>query len=41
MYEMESGLTDNGVEIEYELETKRFDFNEPGLQKTCDYIDIT
>lgn len=40
MYRMEYGLTDNGAEIEYELETKRRDMNEPWLVKNFDYIDI-
>lgn len=41
MYEFESGLDDNGLDIEYELETKAYDFDTPWLYKTYDYVDIT
>lgn len=40
MYEMETGFDDNGSVIPYELETKRFDFDTPGLNKTFDYVDV-
>lgn len=41
MYEFESWLDDNGIEIEYELETKAYDFDTPWLYKTFDYVDVT
>jgi len=41
MYEFESGLDDNWLDIEYELETKAYDFDTPWLYKTYDYVDIT
>ena len=40
MYRMEYGFTDDGVSIPYELETKRYDFGTPWLNKTYDYIDV-
>tara|TARA_R100001530_G_C4320833_1_gene155731 strand:- start:1410 stop:1583 length:174 start_codon:yes stop_codon:yes gene_type:complete len=40
MFEIETGFDDNGVAIPYELETKRFDFNTPGLNKDFDYVDV-
>lgn len=40
MYEFETGLTDDGVAIDHELETKAYDFGEPGLLKTFDGIDV-
>lgn len=40
MYTMETGYTDNGETISYELESKRFDFGTPGLSKTFDYVDV-
>lgn len=40
MYEFETGLTDNWNDIEFELETKAYDFDTPGLYKTVDYVDV-
>lgn len=40
MFQMEYGFDDNGVEIPYELESKRYDFGTPWLNKTFDYIDL-
>jgi hypothetical protein len=40
MFRFEYGFDDNGVTIDYELETKKFDFDTPWLYKTFDYIDI-
>lgn len=40
MYEFETWLTDDWIDIEYELETKAYDFGEPGLLKTFDGIDV-
>lgn len=41
MFEFESGYDDDGSAIEYELETKAYDFDTPGMLKTYDYIDVT
>ena len=41
MYKMHNGLQDNGVDIPYELETKKYDFGQTGLNKTYDYVDIS
>lgn len=41
LYEFESWLNDNWIDIEYELQTKSYDFNTPWLYKTYDYVDIT
>lgn len=41
MYEMETGTDDNWLDIDYELQTKAYDFDTPGLYKTVDYVDIT
>lgn len=40
MYEFEYGFDDNGVAIDYELESKRFDFGTPWLNNTYDYVDL-
>lgn len=40
VYEMETGYDDDGVTINYEIQTKAFDFWEPGTFKTFEYVDI-
>ena len=40
MFELETWYQDLGVDIEFELETKRFDFDTPWLNKTFDYVDV-
>lgn len=40
MYQMEYGYEDDGETISYELETKAFDFWEPGQFKTFSYVDL-
>lgn len=40
MYRFEYGFDDNGTPIEYEINTKRFDFDAPWLLKTFDYVDV-
>lgn len=40
MYEFETWYDDNWIDIEYELETKAYDFDTPWLYKTYDYVDI-
>lgn len=40
MYRMEYGFDDNWAPIEYELQTKNFDFDNPWLLKTFDFVDI-
>lgn len=40
MYEMESGFSDNGAKINYELITKEWDFNAPGVWKDIERMDI-
>jgi hypothetical protein len=37
---MESGYDDDGVTINYEIQTKAFDFWEPWTFKTFEYVDI-
>lgn len=39
-YQFETGFDDNGIAIDYELETKEFDMGTPGLNKTFDYVDV-
>ena len=39
-YQMETWFQDDGVDIEYELETNRFDLGLPGMTKTWEYVDI-
>jgi hypothetical protein len=41
MFEFEAGFDDNGAEIVTELETKKFDFDDPVQLKTFDFIDIS
>lgn len=40
VYEMESGFDDDWITINYEIQTKAFDFGEPGTFKTFEYVDI-
>ena len=40
MFEFEYGYDDDGVDIEYELESKRFDFGTHWLNNTYDYVDL-
>lgn len=40
VYEMESGYDDDWVSINYEIQTKAFDFGEPWTFKTFEYVDI-
>jgi len=41
MYEMEYWFDDNGVPIDAEIQTKKFDFGAPNQYKTFSYMDIT
>jgi hypothetical protein len=40
MYEIETGFDDNGSAIDYELQTKDFDFGNPEEWKDFDYVEI-
>ena len=41
MFKFESWFTDNGADIEAELETKDFDFGDPVQEKVFHFVDIT
>lgn len=40
VFEMFKGRSDNGAPIEAVLTTKRYDFDQPGIQKQVQYIDV-
>jgi hypothetical protein len=41
MFEFETWFDDDGVAIDFELQTKDRDFNDPAQQKIFDFVDVT